>query len=175
MGLDVYITRNDEPILWKDGSTDTFPFKPTSEAYTDYDCDGNEIGEYTYEYIPGICGMLFSPEYGISFRGKGYSYFAKAINLPHSFYDNMTKEEVKEQYEALQAYLAPFSGMSKETLLPPESLNVKMEEEMRKSEAFFMPITEVQSLQEATNLCTLLKWVVDNGFGFYASYQKGKT
>jgi hypothetical protein len=123
MGLDVYITREGETVLWKDGSTDTFPFKPARETFPDYDYDGDEVGEESYDYIPGICGMCFNPEYGISFRGKGYSYFAKYIGLPHSFYNSLSTKQVQEQYEALQEYLKPFEGLSGSFIVPPESSN----------------------------------------------------
>ncbi len=155
MGLDVYFTNfttnETDPVGWTDPILADFPFQKSTRTTTlypedvEYTGDWTPIGEETDEYIAEICGMPCIG--GVSFRGRGYSDFASAIELPWSFYHDFTPAELNQQTKALGIYLEQFKDFPADHTLPEDN-----------------------SLGSIRNLHKLLCWAVSHNLGTDASY-----
>jgi len=147
MGLDVIFVRLDgsrigwdDPIMQQENG---FPFPRYEEKYNLYDDDGNFFDERSQFCIAEICGMQCLGT--VTFRGRGYSFFASA-ELPHSFHQNFSPSELKEQATALSAWL--------------EDRKDAPDDERYHGE----------SMRDLRNLSILLNWAVVQGLGTIASY-----
>jgi hypothetical protein len=157
MGLDVIFTKEKNDTLgslcWNDPDMESFPFSIQTE-----EIPGDDYEEpYSYSFVPGITGMFAYPDRDVcvSFQGKGYDRYASQAQLPYSFYQDMTPEELKKQAEMLKNLLAVESFVFSH-LYPDENVDER--------------VVYGQSIVSIKNLSILLNWAVEKGYGTNASY-----
>lgn len=149
MGLDVYLVKYEngqaESLNWDDPLMQSFPLEKVPVQVPE---DVNEYGDvvnegYTQYWVAGITGMLVMGE--VSFQGKGYDWFA-SDHLPHSFYGDLSSEELKEQAIALDQWLERHAVV-------PEDKEYSG-----------------KSIVRLRQFSILLNWAVENGLGTQANY-----